>query len=298
MVDASDRIRKRVAQTLAGIKQNNVYSPYSGQTYTPNFTPGETAIVKQSPYGCTNACSDESFNGALFFSQTPAAYVQVTNSSELTIGTNSFTIEWWQYMNSPPQTAVTGSTTAQPYIFGFGPNNPQAPSLAAYWNLTGPSYTAYSLTLAYAGTTRTYSSVASTSSLLNRWVHVAVVGVPGATPIVYINGVSRTTSAQAYNITNSLTTYPFFVIGNSWFPTGPNQFPGFITDFRFTIGTAVYTAAFTPPKQPLVPLSTTYLLLNAKSDAPLNDSSQGAQTVTSGTSTVGWDNVSPYYALN
>lgn len=294
MVDAGDRIRKRVQQALSAEKQSNVYSPYSGQVFTPNFTPGENSVVKQSPYACTNACADTQYPGSLFFSaQTAPAFVQVTNASSLAIGTSNFTIEWWQYLNPP----VPASTTVQPYVFGFAPNLTQNPSIAAFWNLTGPTYTAYSLTVRIGSTNYTFNSVAAVSSLLNRWVHVAIVGT-GTAITVYFNGVQSSSSSVSYNISNSTSTYPFFIIGNSSPWAGQFQFPGFMTDFRFTIGTAVYTAAFTPPKQPLVPLATTDLLLNAYANAPLADSSPLKQTVSSGISTVGWDNVSPYYPVN
>ena len=291
MVDAGDRIRKRVQQALSGIKQDNIYSPnYTGQVFTPNFTPGENSVVKQGPYACTNACADNPVPGALFFGPQTPAFVQVTNTSALAIGTSNFTIEWWQYLNPP----VPATGTVQPYVFGFAPNLTQNPSIAGFWNLTGPSYTTYTLTVRIGATNYTFNSVASVASLLNRWVHVAVVGT-GSAITVYFNGAQSGSSAVSYNISNTLATYPFFVIGNSSPAAGQFQFPGFLTDFRFTIGTAVYTAAFTPPKQPLVALATTDLLLNALANAPLQDSSLQKLTVTSGTSTVGWDNVSPYY---
>lgn len=295
MVDAGDRIRKRVQQALAQEKQSNVYSPYSGQTFTPNFTPGENSVVKQSPYACTNACADSPVPGALFFSASTPSFVQVTNKSSLTIGTSDFTIEWWQYLNPP----VPTNGAFQPCVFGFAPSLTQDSSIMACWSLTGPTYTTYELTIAVGASSQTYSSVATVPTLLNTWIHVAIVGTGGTDIKVYLNGQESSTVAPfAYNITNSLVTYPSFGIGGTDPYSNEFRFTGFITDFRFTIGTALYTAAFTPPKQPLPIVPGTVLLLNALANAPLKDSSTYTQTVTSGTTTVGWDNVSPYYPVN
>lgn len=292
MVDASDRIRRRVQQAFAQEAQNNAFAPfYSGTTTTQNLTPGDFSLVKQSPYACTNACSDGPSPGSLFFPQNRLSYVQVTNASSLLINTSSFTIEWYQYLNSPPQTPATGSAVDTPWVFGFGN---ATPSLAAYWSLTGPSFNTYSLRVVVNGTVNTISSVAGTPTLLNRWVHVAIVGTTSTDIKVYINGALAGTISGSYTIANSLSTYPFFNIGNSTPPSYPNQFGGFITNFRFVIGTAVYTTAFTAPTAPLIPILNTKLLLLCPANNTLLDSSGLNQTVASGPVPVDWQNVAPF----
>jgi hypothetical protein len=295
MVDASDRIRKRVQQAFAQEAQNNAFAPYyTGTTTTQNLTPGDYSLVKQSPYACTNACSDSATPGSLFFSPIRYSIAQVTNNSsgvrDLTIGTSSFTIEWWQYLDTPTQTPSTGATILTPYVFGFGN---ATPSLAVYWSLTGPAYTTYDLRINVGGTVYTIAAAAGTPNVLNRWVHVAIVGVAGNPIRAFINGVLAGNTGAAYNITNSTASFPFFNIGNSTPLSLPNQFGGFINQFRFVIGTQVYTAAFTPP-QVLLPIPNTRLFLACPANNPLLDTSGTAQTVTSGPTVVDWQNVAPF----
>ena len=300
MVDASDRIRKRVQQAFAGIAANEYYGPaLNPPVYTP-LTPGELSVVAQSPFACTNPCSDSTQSGSLYFTNSPQSYLLVTNTSDFLINTSAFTIEWWQYLQTPPTSGATGSTVITPTVFAFSQTS-AAPQLAAQWSLTGPSFTTYSLRLTVAGSAVTYNSIGSLPNILDRWVHVALVGSGNTNITVYFNGVSAGTGASTYTITNNTTTYPFLAIGNTNPASGLNQFPGFITNFRYVVGAQVYTAAFTPPKAPLDPFGTgTRLLLDAPANAPFSDTSNRPapalpQTVTDGPTVVTWDNASPFY---
>jgi hypothetical protein len=93
--------------------------------------------------------------------------------------------------------------------------------------------------------------VSSTLST-NEWHHVAVTR-SGSTATLWINGVSAATA------TDSNTWYigeTNLIIGKYW----GADFTGYIRDFRVVKGTAVYTAAFTPPTESLTAITNTSLL--------------------------------------
>ena len=89
----------------------------------------------------------------------------------------------------------------------------------------------------------------------NTWNHIAYVR-NGTTVTIYVNGTS-VASGTASVIANS---EPLTIgqTGNGW--NGRYYFNGYISDFRFVKGTAVYTANFTPPTQPLSAVANTQLL--------------------------------------
>ena len=91
---------------------------------------------------------------------------------------------------------------------------------------------------------------------LNSWNHVALVRNAGIFTI-YIQGVGSTGVSSTYDYTN--TTNPI-VVGR-YAHAASNGFAGYISNLRVVKGTAVYTAAFTPPAAPLTAISGTSLLL-------------------------------------
>jgi hypothetical protein len=297
MVDASDRIRKRVQQAFAGIAANEYYGPaVNPPVYTP-LTPGELSVVAQSPFACTNACSDTTQSGSLYFTNSPLTNLIIPNTNNFNIDTNSFTIQWWQYLETPPTSGSTDTTIITPTVFSFTNSQVDPPAFGAYWALTGPDYTTYEFKLVVSGTVYTYSSLATLPNILDKWVHVAIVGDAGNDIAVYLNGVQTVTGAPVtYNITIDPAIYPFLAIGNTDPVSGLNQYPGFITNFEYDISVALYTGPFTPPKQPLVPSeNNTKLLLLANANDPLKDSSIKTLTVTEGGAAVTWNTVSPFY---
>ena len=91
---------------------------------------------------------------------------------------------------------------------------------------------------------------------LNAWNHIAGVR-NGSTITIYINGVSGGTATSSATLGDSSLG---FAIGSNG--GGLDPFPGYVSDARIVKGTAVYTAAFTPPTAPLTAVSGTQLLTN------------------------------------
>jgi hypothetical protein len=114
----------------------------------------------------------------------------------------------------------------------------------------------------YNGSAWITAAGANQALTLGRWTHVACV-FTGSTTKIYYNG---------YDVTKPNTPVPattWGVTGNNgdgwtiarrWDGTASAYFNGFIKDFRFVRGTAVYTSDFTPPAAPLTAVTNTSLL--------------------------------------
>ena len=91
--------------------------------------------------------------------------------------------------------------------------------------------------------------VTSWTPNINQWYHIALVRNTTVTTL-YIDGTSYTsgTSVNANDNVNAL-----IICGNT-------SFNGYISNFRFVKGTAVYTSNFTPSTTPLTAISGTSLL--------------------------------------
>jgi len=190
-------------------------------------------------------------NGSsVFFNGVSAAdSLTITNSSVLGLAstTTPFTIEMWVYPTNvggvlfteafpgsvPIPIAITMSngtdiatTTGQ--IIGFG-----------YYN--GTSWT---------------SAFSNTNISLNAWTHLACV-FTGSTTKIFFNGVDVTKSSSPTppSTWQAGTNGQNWYLGRRWDGVSPVYYSGYISNFRFTNGTAVYTSNFTPSTSPLTTTS-------------------------------------------
>jgi hypothetical protein len=98
------------------------------------------------------------------------------------------------------------------------------------------------------------------------WTHIAVVK-NGTTITGFVNGVLDQTWT---GVSTLMTNTNALSIGASAVD-GSNAFTGYISDLRIIKGTALYTAAFTPPVQPLTAVTNTSLL-TCQTNQPHNNS--------------------------
>lgn len=191
-------------------------------------------------------------NGSLLFSSSSVANgsaLRYDNEADFRMETGSFTIEWFQYITS---------TASFPRIFSMGTYSSAS---------IGVSIESGSLYLWRGGTSNSFFNH---GTITNKWVHFAIVGENNATIKIYQDGVLKRTYTGTYNFNDSVNT---LMIGNESTRTANAGFNGYITNFRWTKGTAVYTSAFAVPTAPLTALANTKLLLLGKPDAPFADSS-------------------------
>jgi len=235
--------------------------------YTTNFTPSTVPLIATTGTQ-TLTCQDNRFvddsanNFALTVSGTPSvqafspfvpAYITPTTFSNyfdgngdyltasganLALGAGNFTVEGWVYL-----TGYNGGAAAYTGIGSY----PDSTALMFYINASG----------GYAVNVGSSDIITTGTAPLNTWIHFAIVrsstGSNGLT--LYINGISVATATSATNFTSTNA-----VIGRTGVSTSSNLMLGCLSNIRVLVGTALYTAAFTPPTAPLTAVSGTQLL--------------------------------------
>jgi hypothetical protein len=237
----------------------------SGQpfTITVNGTPTVQAFQPFSPTASyTTALYGGSgyFNGSTDYLTTP-----ITASGPLDISTTTtYTIEAWVYW-----TASAGNKD----VWTWGGKQTGGPSsyYQLYWATTGNV-----LKWEQGSTVTTLTTVTtSLTPVLNTWYHIAIVR-SGSSITVYANGKSIGTGTYAPNDQQ----FAEVCVGSLFYNTGYVQFfSGYVSNFRFVKGTAVYTGEFTPPT--LAPLTTAGSTSAASYSSTLNVNTSFAASNTS-----------------
>jgi hypothetical protein len=175
----------------------------------------------------------------------------VPDSALLEPGSNNFTVECWFYMT------------------GANPTNGAVLFSKANTSSYGPITVGFTSTGAGSGITALSSATGSTwgitllgtataTTLRNSWNHVAYVR-NGNVFTLYLNGAVAATTTNAIGALVNNTELVRF--GQTNFTA--TDFPGFISNLRYVVGTAVYTGPFVPPTSPVTAVTNTQLLLNA-----------------------------------
>ena len=129
-------------------------------------------------------------------------------------------------------------------------------------------------------------AMSTVTPTINAWNHIAFVRV-GTTTSGYVNGVLAGTTTYTPGTTSAVSVGRYN--GSPFY-----YFPGYISNLRVVNGTAVYTAAFTPPQAILPSITNTSLLLNATDSANfIRDNGPNNLNVTNnGTAT--WISTGPF----
>ncbi len=174
-------------------------------------------------------------------------YLTVPNGSGFTLGTSSHTVEFWMYQTSRgdydcPFVYDGGATTqaTNHYYFNVG-------SSQFYLILGSGGGWAFTLNC-------------GTAPSLNAWHHYAIVRNSN-TFGVYVDGssVASTTSSQSIAAQSNPMNVGAAVAGDY-------GITGYITNFRYVKGSAVYTSNFTPSTTPLTAISNTQVLIQGLVD--------------------------------
>ena len=192
----------------------------------PTLTIGSAVTtVAQSPF--------VSGGNSYSFLSSVNSYITSPGSADWAIGTGDFTVEWFSY-----QTTLTQFQRA--YTVGDYPSIRTGASIESgtfyYWS--------------GGGAASLYSS--SSASTANAWIHWAIVRTSGVTR-VYRNGIQL--GSQITDNTNVTDTTTAFVIGNTNTFATNAAIVGYITNFRWVKGLAVYTGNFTVPTSALTATS-------------------------------------------
>lgn len=149
-----------------------------------------------------------------------------------------FTIESWIYPTGTRTTSdiIAGRWAAGATIWQLGYDNTNKWALA----VNGSNLITYNSTIVY-----------------NTWYHIAITR-SGTTVTMWLNGVSVGTATSSFSLTSA--TRPLLIGRNADSTDGSQDWLGYISNFRIVKGTALYTAAFTPPTAPLTYVANTAVL--------------------------------------
>ena len=209
-------------------------------SFTGSFKFGRRRVIPVTPPGFTNPTStigsavttvaQSPFAGggnSYSFSSSVNSYIDFPASSDWAVGTGDFTIEWFSY-----QTTLSGFQRAFTVddFASIDIGSSIESGTFYYWANDGFRYS---------------SSSASTA---NTWIHWAIVRANGVTR-VYRNGTQL--GSQITDINDITNTVDPLTIGNENTSSLIAAFVGYITNFRWVKGLAVYTGNFTVPTSTL-----------------------------------------------
>jgi hypothetical protein len=247
--------------------------------------PTRTWTLLNTPLPTPNLRSPFASGGAsLYFPN--GGYVNTTTAFTQA-GTSNWTVECWIYL--------TGTLGSNQDIFningGFGDGYSQ---IRISYTTSGAMYLLVSAVL--GGWINTTTTAAGTVAA-NAWYHIAAVR-NGNIFTLYVNGVSKLTYTSSLSL---YASYPgISTIGGAASPQPARFLTGFVSNFRYVLGTAVYTSAFTPPTSPLTAITNTQSLIpflnqgQPTTSATLyNDQGPNAFTVTA-TGTPAWAGLTPF----
>ena len=250
-----------LSTTALGNANNNLFADSSG-AFNPISRNGNTTQGSATPYG---ASWSNYFDGSGDFLSAPS-------NAAFDLGSSSFTVECWFNANS--------------FAAGFG--------LISRYNYTSVGL-GWLITIQNSTTVRFVRGndiiLDCTVSAMSTgvWYHVAAVR-NGSTLTVYLNGVQV---GQATGISNFTDAATALQIGRT--NTVTNDINGYTSNVRIVKGTAVYTAAFTPPTSNLTAISGTSLLTCQSNRFIDNSTNNFTITVNGNTSVTEFSPFAPAY---
>jgi hypothetical protein len=213
--------------------QGNRFIDVSGtpKTITPSGGPSVQAF---QPFSPAASYTTALYGGSGYFNGS-TDYLSLASSSNLFFGTKDYTFECWIYMTTVSgayQTIFGASATGGPVF-----NTVSGTSIALNPFGSGPTVS------------QSFTFVANT------WYHIAFTRASNVSR-VYVNGNQLGSNVtDATNYTQTAMTVASVGAGQ--------YFPGYISNLRVLLNTALYTGStFTPPTSPVTAITNTSLLLN------------------------------------
>jgi hypothetical protein len=205
-------------------------------TVTPN---GNVSVQRFNPFGTSTAYSTSVIGGSAYYDSSGDSLSTPASSANIPQSGDDYTVEAWIYIT------VVGGVTS---IYSG--------------NATG--YFAYRSAGRFEFVSSSLELRLTFPVPLNQWCHAAVTRQSG-TVRMFINGALTSptvASGSATGNTDTLVGASTVYYFGSYTDSTSGPFGGYISNFRIVKGTAVYTAAFTPPTAPLTAVTNTAILLN------------------------------------
>jgi len=237
--------------------QNNTFLDSSTNAFSITRN-GNTTQGSFSPYGSNWS---NYFNGS-------TDYVTFPSNTAFDLGSSNFTIEGWfckAVLDGGIDVAQSRSDLA-------------ATTRTFQIGASGGSNDLWSGTV-FVGSTG-YGITATTVVKVNTWYHIALVK-NSTTMTLYVNGTSEGTVTVSGSINSGINPLTFGRLGsyNGYYSAG------YISNFRYVVGTAVYTSNFTPSTVPLTAITNTKLL-TCQSNRFIDNSSNAFTATVNGTPSV------------
>ena len=216
--------------------QNNTFLDSSTNNFTITRN-GNTTQGTFSPFSKVDGRWGNYFDGT-------GDYLSVPASAQFLPGANTdFNFEAWVYL-----TATPGATTAQ--IVGTGEYGTNSD-----WNI---SINSSLIPVFYINSSPGTSVTSSTAVSLNTWNHIAVSrsGTGSNNVKLFLNGVVVAQASTNITLDNNGNNLTIGADENG----DESNLTGYVSNVRLVNGSAVYTAAFTPPTSPLTAVTNTVLL--------------------------------------
>lgn len=244
----SDVVNTNTSQIGWLMKQVNTSGTWQTAAYIER-----TSMVRSSPYDYVVDYAKNNLLGSVYMnpqnsyrsgiSQGPITSGNIGSDPGISLGTNDFTIEFWYYMNG--NNGGASNQERQTFI-DFRPTNGNASNNGPYMYYWKPQDGSGGLKIEYPGI-----SMSSHQVMQQQWVHVAIVR-SGDLGYLYINGNQSGGSASlaGRNFSAPDGRPMWGCTGNNYTSSSTSirdQFNGYMTDCRITVGTVVYTGNFKPP---------------------------------------------------
>ena len=157
----------------------------------------------------------------------------------------------------------SGDYTVEAWVYNTGTGN-DIKWIAGIWHYITPAAQAWGLYhhngqyIFVVDPADTVVTTGTSGLHTNEWAHLAVTK-SGNVFRMFINGVQESTTTLSHTMQNGSGALDIGAAG-----AGPvsTRFGGYISNLRIVKGTAVYTAAFTPPTAPLTAVTNTGFLMN------------------------------------
>jgi hypothetical protein len=212
----------------------NIVSPIISTTTTTTTTTSTTTTTTVAPFvnptltigSAVSTVAQSPFSGggnSYSFVSSDNSFISTPGSNDWAVGTGDFTIEWFGYQTS--EGSAPRSFSVGTYSTAKIANSIEGGTFY-YW----------------ANNAFRYSNAAGTT--VNNWVHWAIVRASNVTKI-YKNGVQL--GSQISDNNNIVDNTTALTIGNETTRTTTASWIGYITNFRWVKGLAVYTGNFTVP---------------------------------------------------